>query len=191
MAAGFKYDMKGEAVDRELWQQDTTYRLSGGFNLVDADINDGTAIPSLAPLSVDFKTREAKVVKNVKAIENISGTSLKVSKGSLVKTGMHIGNGTNGATISAIDKTNAAYDTLTLSATISGVKAGDVLFEATAVGGKTPKNTANFLNYARVKMEAGATVTAVGQAYEIKTEKLYLPVSEQDKEGLGDRFMFV
>ncbi len=191
MAAGFKYEMKDKAVNRELWQQETTYRLSGGFNLVDADIDNGTVIPSLAPLFLDFKKREAKVVKNVKAYEAISGTTLKVDKGSLVKKDMHIGNGTNGATISEIDKTNAAYDTLTLSGTIAGVKAGDVLFEATTATGKTPKRKANYMNYTTVRMEAGASLTAVGQAYEIETEKLYLPVSEQDKKSLGDRFMFI
>ncbi|MEG2371122.1 MAG: hypothetical protein RSB23_08180, partial [Alistipes sp.] len=68
---------------------------------------------------------------------------------------------------------------------------GDVLFEASAAGGTTPKNKANFLNYARVKVEAGATVTAIGQAFEIKESKLSTPISEKDKVSLGDRFMFV
>ena len=83
------------------------------------------------------------------------------------------------------------YDTLTLSATIDGVKAGDVLFEAKTANGNEVKNPANFLNYARVKKEAGATVTALGQAYEIQTNKLYVPVSDKDKETLGARFMFI
>nr|DAF36619.1 MAG TPA: Head fiber protein [Caudoviricetes sp.] len=191
MPAGIKYDLKGQEVEKELYNVKTGYRLAGGFNLEDNDIAEGTYVPVLAPLSVDFKTRIAKVSKSVKATENIDNTTLKIQKGSLVKKGMHIGNGTKGATISAIDTTNANYDTLTLSATIDGVKAGDVLFEAKTVAGKEVKNPANFLNYARVKKEAGATVTALGQAYEIQTEKLYTPVSEQDKATLGARFMFI
>ena len=191
MPAGIKYDLKGQEVEKELYNVKTGYRLAGGFNLEDNDIAEGTYVPVLAPLSVDFKTRIAKVSKAVKATENIDNTTLKIQKGSLVKKGMHIGNGTKGATISAIDTTNANYDTLTLSATIDGVKAGDVLFEAKTVEGKEVKNPANFLNYARVKKEAGATVTALGQAYEIQTEKLYAPVSEQDKATLGARFMFI
>ena len=191
MPAGIKYDLKGQEVEKELYNVKTGYRLAGGFNLEDNDIAEGTYVPVLAPLSVDFKTRIAKVSKAVKATENIDNTTLKIQKGSLVKKGMHIGNGTKGATISAIDTTNANYDTLTLSATIDGVKAGDVLFEAKTVEGKEVKNPANFLNYARVKKEAGATVTALGQAYEIQTEKLYTPVSEQDKATLGARFMFI
>ena len=191
MPAGIKYDLKGQEVEKELYNVKTGYRLAGGFNLEDNDIAEGTYVPVLAPLSVDFKTRIAKVSKAVKATENIDNTTLKIQKGSLVKKGMHIGNGTKGATISAIDTTNANYDTLTLSATIDGVKAGDVLFEAKTVEGKEVKNPANFLNYAMVKKEAGATVTALGQAYEIQTEKLYAPVSEQDKATLGARFMFI
>lgn len=191
MPAGIKYDLKGQEVEKELYNVKTGYRLAGGFNLEDNDIAEGAYVPVLAPLSVDFKTRIAKVSKAVKATENIDNTTLKIQKGSLVKKGMHIGNGTKGATISAIDTTNANYDTLTLSATIDGVKAGDVLFEAKTVAGKEVENPANFLNYARVKKEAGATVTALGQAYEIQTEKLYTPVSEQDKATLGARFMFI
>lgn len=191
MPAGFKYDLKGQDVERELCNQKTIYRLAGGFNLVDEDVPDGTYIPHLAPLAIDFATRNAKVVKGVKAVANINAAVLQVEKGSLAKVGMHLGTGTKGATISAIDKSNGAYDEITLSATITGVKEGDVLFEATAVGGTTQKNIANFLNYARVKNEVGATVTAVGQAYEIQERKLYLPISDKDKEALGARFMFV
>lgn len=191
MSVGFKYDLKGQDVERELCNQKTIYRLAGGFNLVDEDVLDGAFIPHLAPLSVDFKTRQAKVVKAVKAVANIDGTTLQVAKGSLAKVGMHLGTGTKGATINAIDTSNGAYDEITLSATITGVKEGDVLFEATAVGGTVQKNKANFLNYARVKKEAGATVTVVGQAYEIQESKLYLPISAKDKANLGARFMFV
>ncbi|GJH39887.1 hypothetical protein RCZ04_04370 [Capnocytophaga sp. HP1101] len=191
MPAGIKYDLKGQEVEKELYNVKTGYRLAGGFNINDEDIADGQFIPPLAPLAIDFKTRTAKVAKSIKASENISATTLKIRKGSLVKVGMHLGNGTAGATISAIDTTNADYDTLTLSATIAGVKAGDTLFEAKDATGKEVKNPANFLNYARVKKEAGATVTALGQAYEIQTEKLYAPVSDKDKETLGARFMFI
>lgn len=191
MPAGIKFDLKGQDVERELCNQKTIYRLAGGFNLADNDVPDGTYIPHLAPLAIDFATRKAVVVKGVKAVENINATALKVEKGSLAKAGMHLGTGSKGATITAIDTSNDAYDTVTLSATITGVKEGDVLFEATAVGGTTQKNIANFLNYARVKKEAGATVTAVGQAYEIQEDKLYLPISAKDKEALGARFMFV
>ncbi|TXD47344.1 head fiber protein [Polaribacter sp. IC073] len=191
MPAGIKYDLKGFDVERELCNQKTIYRLAGGSNLVDNDVQNGTFIPHLAPLALDKATNTVKVVKSVKAYADISATALKISKGSLVSVGQHIGTGSKGGTISAIDKSNEAYDELTLAATITGVKEGDVLFEATAAGGTTQKNVAGFLNYARVKVEAGATVTLVGQAFEIQEDKLYLAISDKDKTSLGARFMFV
>lgn len=191
MPAGFKYDLKGQEVEKELCDFKSVYRLSGGFNLEDSDVENGRVIPSLAPLSIDFKTRKAKISKSVKAVENISDTTLKIAKGSFVKVGMHLGTGSAGATISQIDTSNEMYDALTLSATISGVKQGDVLFEATAAEGQEVKNPANFLNYARVKKQDGTTLTAIGQAFEIQTQKLYVPISDKDKETLGARFMFV
>ena len=158
MPAGIKYDLKGQEVEKELYNVKSGYRLAGGFNIDDSDIDDGQYIPVLAPLALDFKTRTAKVSKSVKAVEAINATTLKVQKGSFAKVNMHLGN---------------------------------VLFEAKTANGKEVKNPANFLNYARVKKEAGATITALGQAYEIQTNKLYVPVSDKDKETLGARFMFI
>lgn len=46
----------------------------------------------LAPLYVDFKTRKAVAVKNVKVIEKVTtGTKIKIAKGSLAYVGMHLG----------------------------------------------------------------------------------------------------
>ena len=103
---------------------------------------------------------------------------------------MHLGNGTAGATVSSIDTGNAVYDELTMSAAGLTPDVGDILFEAAAADGTTPKATANFLNYAVTKAEAGATVTAIAQAYEVQESKLYAPISAKDKETLTSRFLF-
>ena len=302
MPAGIKYDMNPLEVEKELWNQATTYRLAGGFNLDDDKLVAGTFLTSLVPLAVDFATRKAKAVKNVKVYENAAANAvaIKIEKNSLAYVNMYLGNGTKAAQVTAIDKTNAAYDALTITLG-AAVTAGNILFETTAVvgvlgvytltigtvpavddkltingidytfaaadaegkimigadkvataknlqdtveadnqdfvvkangaklvftqkvagigaipvivvtqtGGGTlaasiaqttagvsgtstePLNVANFLNYARVKVEAGATVTAIGQAYEIKESKLTVPVSAKDKVSLGARFMFV
>lgn len=194
MAAGFKFNLNPiEGVMPEMCRFETVYRLSGGFNLDIANLKGISAIPPLTPIVVDFKTRKAVAVINVTVAEAITAgtTSLKVKKGSLAYVGMHLGNGSNGGTVTAIDKTNEAYDVVTLNegATLAA-NIDAVLFEATAVGGKTAKATANFLNYAWTKIEDGATVTAIGQAYEIRPSKLIAPISEKDKETLGHRFMF-
>lgn len=194
MPAGMKYDYTPQEVEKEICRQDTIYRLSGGFNLEDDKLVDGVYLPHLAPLAIDFTTRKAVAVKNVKIYEDAASdaTKLKIEKNSLAYVGMIIGTGAKGATVSAIDKSNSSYDELTVAAALGAtVKAGQVLFEASATGGTTVKNVANFLNYARVKVENGATVTAVGRAYEIIESKLSLPISSKDKASLGANFMFV
>lgn len=195
MPAGFKYDLNPiEKTMTELCRFETVYRISGGFNLDISNLSGVERIPPMTPLVIDFKNRTAKVVVNVEVAEKITAgtTALKIKKGSFAYVGMHLGNGSNGGTIEAIDKTsNADYDTVTLAASPTlAAEVGSVLFEASAVAGKTPEATANALNYAWTEVKAGETVAAVGQAYEIRTSKLLVPVSENDKTSLGDRFMF-
>jgi hypothetical protein len=194
MPAGFHYDQPFLA-ERELCDQSTIYRLAGGFNLDDDKLPAGTKITHLTPITVDFTTRKVKAVKNVKVVEaaNSGATSLKVQKGSLIYVGAFLGTGASGMTVSAINTTTSTdYDVLTVTATTENISKGAVLFEASAADGKTPLRTANFLNYAwNVKVEPGATVTAVGRAYSIEEGRLYHPVSARDKESLTSRFFFV
>ncbi|EJX09782.1 hypothetical protein EVA_02109 [gut metagenome] len=192
MASGFKYDLKPmEDNMPEMCRFDTVYRYSGGFNLVTTNLSG--VLPPLCPLALDFKTRKATPIFNVKVHKAIAAneTALQIEKGSLVYVGMHLGNGTNGGTVTKIDKSKNGYDEVTLATSPTLVaKIGDVLFEAKATNGKEPKATANALNYAATKVEEGATVTAIGQAFEIRPSKLIAPISEKDKASLGDRFMF-
>ena len=195
MAAGLKYNLDPiEKVMPEMCRFETVYRYSGGFNLVLDNLTGVKSIPPLTPIVLDFKARKATVVINVQVAEKITAgtTSLKIKKGSFVKSGIHLGNGTNGGTVTSVDTTsNADYDIITLAESPTlAAEAGDVLFEATAVGGKTPKATATALNYAWTKVEEGATVTAIGRAFEIRPTRLIVPISEKDKASLGARFMF-
>lgn len=193
MAVGIKYTVP-QAVEHEIWNQKTSYRLQGGFNLVIDNLTEGAVIQPAVPLHVDFKTRKATVAKSVKVIATAtdSDTKIKVAKGSLAYVGMFLGNGTKGGKVTAIDKSNADYDEITVGATLGvALKVGDILFEASAVGGTTLKVVPNTLNFTRVVVEEGATVTALGKAYEIRESKLYQPISEKEKTALGDRFLFV
>nr|DAF86891.1 MAG TPA: Head fiber protein [Siphoviridae sp. ctvBz3] len=195
MPAGLHYNLEQiEKPTPEMCRIETIYRYSGGFNLVLTNLTGVKTIPPLTPLVLDFKKRQATVVINVEVAEKYTtGTSMKVKKNSLAYVGMFIGDGTNGAKVDKIDKANADYDTLTLAAAFGSsvtVEAGTVLFEAKAQDGTEPKATATALNYATTKVEEGATVTAIGRAYEIRPTKLIVPISEKDKASLGDRFMF-
>ena len=118
MAAGFKFNLNPiEGVMPEMCRFETVYRLSGGFNLDIANLKGVSAIPPLTPIVVDFKARKAVAVINVTVAEAITAgtTSLKVKKGYLDYVGMHFGNGSNCGTVTAIDKTNEAYDVVTLN----------------------------------------------------------------------------
>lgn len=195
MPAGLHYNLEQiEKPTPEMCRIETIYRYSGGFNLVLTNLTGVKTIPPLTPLVLDFKKRQATVVINVEVAEKYTtGTSMKVKKNSLAYVGMFIGDGTNGAKVNMIDKANADYDTLTLAAAFGSsvtVEAGTVLFEAKAQDSTEPKATATALNYATTKVEEGATVTAIGRAYEIRPTKLIVPISEKDKASLGDRFMF-
>jgi len=88
------------------------------------------------------------------------------------------------------------YDTITITGIEYTVPLGTVLRWSTSVSTNNPdtfvaERTANFLAYAPVKVETGASVTLLGRAFEINEDKLYIPVTDADKASLGDRFMFI
>lgn len=89
-----------------------------------------------------------------------------------------------------------AFDTITITGIKYSVPLGAVLSWSTSVSTDNPdtfvaERTANYLAYAPVKVEAGASVTLLGRAFEIVEDKLYIPVTDADKASLGDRFMFI
>ena len=195
MPAGFKFNFAPEhEIAVEAARFDTCYRLAGGFNLDITNLPKGEFVPSLAPIYVDFATRKAYVVKNVKVVEAAASaaTSLKIAKGSFAAVGDKYMVGEALVTVSAIDKTNENYDVLTVSALGANVALGAVLPEGKSVNEEVVAvHTANFLNYAWTKVEDGATVTAIGKIFEIDRNKLVVPISNADVANLGDRFLFL
>lgn len=156
-------------------------------------MNVGDNLLSFIPIAANLKNKKCYAVRNVKVTEvYVSGaTSLKIKKGSYAYVGMHIGNGTKGATVSAINKSNAGYDLLTITDFGANLAIGDVLFEATAVTGTTPKNVANSALYESRKVEDGINLIALlSAAREIEPDKLVVPFSAKDKEKLGSDFQF-
>lgn len=194
MSAGFKYNLNAPEVVEEICDVQTLHHKRGPYKLDTEGLTIGSKLPRFTPVAVDLKTRKAKVVKNVKVMEEAAAeaTSIKIAKKSLAYVGMLLGTGAKGAKVTAINTSNSAYDTLTLEAAF-GVKiaANTVLFEASAAGGTTPKNTANFVIYEETKVEEDIVLVAlIMQAFEIQESKLTLPISEKDKVGLTSRFQF-
>lgn len=185
--AGFKYNLPPKEEQEERYDVSTGLRRRGNYVLDVAGLAVGSYVPSFTPIAADLKAKTAKIVVNVLVKENVGATDtkVKIAKGSYVVMGTILGNGTKGATVSAIDKSKAEYDELTLSASMGALKSGDVLFEAKAADGTTPKNVANSALYESHKVADGINSVALLQrAFEIEPEKLVTPFSQKDKANL-------
>ena len=186
--AGFKYNLppKDEKVER--YDVSTGLRRRGSYILDVAGVSVGSYVPSFTPIAADLVAKTAKIVVNALVKENAgaSDVKVKIAKGSYVQVGTVLGTGTKGATVQSIDKSNEAYDELTLAAAFGvSVKSGDVLFEAKAADGKEPKNLANSALYETHKVIEGINNVALLQrAFEIEPEKLVTPFSVKDKANL-------
>nr|DAN46058.1 MAG TPA: Head fiber protein [Caudoviricetes sp.] len=185
--AGFKYNLPPKEEQEERYDVSTGLRRRGNYVLDVTGLAVGSYVPSFTPIAADLKAKTAKIVVNVLIKENVGATDtkVKIAKGSYVVMGTILGNGTKGATVNAIDKSKAEYDELTLSAAIGALKTGDVLFEAKAADGTTPKNVANSALYETHKVADGINSVALLQrAFEIEPEKLVTPFSQKDKANL-------
>nr|DAQ59809.1 MAG TPA: Head fiber protein [Caudoviricetes sp.] len=193
MASGFKYDLVPPVEMEERYDVQTGIRRRGPYKLVTTNLVEGSHLPSFVPIYADLKNKFAYPVRNVKVIEAYaSGTTVKVAKNSLAYVGMFLGSGEKGAKVTAIDKSNAGYDELTIEAAFGEAIAKDaVLFEAAAVDGLKQKYTANSALYERTKVESGIVLVALLRtAAEVEPEKLVMPFSENDKANLKGWFEF-
>lgn len=185
--AGFKYNLPPKEEQEERYDVSTGLRRRGNYVLDVTGLVVGSYVPSFTPIAADLKAKTAKIVVNVLVKENVGATDtkVKIAKGSFVVMGTILGNGTKGATITAIDKSKAEYDELTIDAAMGALKTGDVLFEAKAADGKEPKNVANSALYETHKVADGINSVALLQrAFEIEPEKLVTPFSAKDKANL-------
>lgn len=147
-------------------------------------------------------TAHEAVVYEAAVYDSTDITSLKIVKGSgiVVPEGgtLKVYFGSSEIVISefAAGGSENAYDTITITGIKYTVPLGAVLRWSTSEETDNPdtfvaERTANFLAYAPVKVETGASVTLLGRAFEINEDKLYIPVTDADKASLGDRFMFI
>lgn len=178
----------------EKYSVETGINRIGLFSLDTTNLDVNSYLPSFTPICADLVKKTARVCRNAKVTVEASATdvAIKVAKGSLFVTGMFIGNGSKGGTITAVDKTNADYDLITVDATL-GVKlvVGTVLFEATAAGGTVQKNVANSALYGKWQVVSGPNnITLLRTAAEIEPSKLTIPFSSNDKAAMAGWFQF-
>lgn len=196
MSAGFKYDLVPLVEQEERYDVQTGIRRRGPFKLDTQNLVVGSFLPGFTPICADLKNKFAYTVINVRVVEayatSDTALSIKVEKNSLAYVGMFLGSGTKGAEVSAIDKTNANYDVLTIKAAFGENIAKDaVLFNAVAVDGLKQKYVANSALFNRTKVEDGITlVSLLRTAAEIEPSKLAMPFSENDKANMKGWFEF-
>lgn len=193
MSAGFKYDLVPPVEQEERYDVQTGIRRRGPYKLDTTNLAVGTILPSFIPVYADLKNKFAHTVRNIRVAEAYaSGTSIKIAKTPLAYVGMFIGNGSKGAKVTAIDKSNEKYDVLTIEAAFGENVAKDaVLFEAAAVDGTKQKYVANSALYERTKVDDGIVLVALLRtAAEIESSKLAIPFSENDKANLKGWFEF-
>lgn len=189
MSAGFKYNIEPEPSIEERYDVSTGVRRRGPYKLDTTNLVAGSFLPSFTPIAADLVKKTAQVAIRVEVYEKFttgSNTTLKIKKNSLAYVGMHLGNGAHGATINSIDKSDKAFDKLTLAADFGDtLEAGTVLYEATAVNGTTPKVIANSALYERKQVEDGIVLVALlMRAFEIEPTKLVMPFSDIDKANM-------
>ena len=189
MSAGFKYNIEPEPSIEERYDVSTGVRRRGPYKLDTTKLVAGSFLPSFTPIAADLVKKTAQVAIRVEVYEKYttgSNTTLKIKKNSLAYAGMNLGDGTHGATVNAIDKSDKAFDKLTLAADFGAtLNVGTVLFEASASAGTTPKVVANSALYERAKVEDGIVLVALlMRAFEIEPTKLAMPFHEKDKENM-------
>jgi len=170
-----------------------------GCNFTKGDVLSPVKVTEGSGVTTETTAHEA-VVYEAAVYNSADITSLKIVKGSgLVDPGdgktLTVKFGGNDIVISKFEE-GSTYDTITITGIAYSVPLGTVLRWSTSVTTDNPdtfvaERTANFLAYAPVKVEAGASVTLLGRAFEIDEDKLYIPVTDADKASLGDRFMFI
>ena len=193
MAAGTHYDLTPQYEPQEFYRVESGVRKSGPWKLDITNLVVGSFLPVFTPVQADLKKRTLVPVRNIKVVDayTAGATTINIAKKSLAYVGMFIGDGENGAKVTAIATDNKNYDVLTIGADFGADIAKDaVLFESVAVDGKAKKNTANFVLFDTKKVESDGAVlcTLLMQAYEVKEPKLILPIHDLDKKGLTDRF---
>lgn len=139
----------------------------GGFLLTNPNLPTGTVIPAGTPMAFNETTRVASIAGSAVAQATAGGTATDylVLKGHTLKVGDYLASGAAGGkayAITAINTSNAAYDTITVGTTIGAVTAGDLLYASTATGATASAYpVVNGLLYADTITGAGVDVSVV------------------------------
>lgn len=176
--------------------------VPGGFNLDVANQNFpvGTIIPGGSLAIYDEEKRTVQIVKTASVVEvnadNAKEITLLVDEfyapifavgDKVAKAGAISGSFADAAQITSISKTDNSF-VITLSAAISGLKAGDALVEVVNASGNAAEiGKANALTLADIEVgefETGVDVTADTMQYALFERRVpVIPASQKDATG--------
>jgi hypothetical protein len=124
----------------EIWRGECKM-LPGGFKPTQ-EFAPGTVVRRATPVFVNFDEMSATVCKVASVLDGGTTTKVRVSKGHYFTKGDNVFKYGDAApalvTVNEVDRTNSAYDVLTLSKAITGIAKDDVLVEGKSVEGETP-----------------------------------------------------
>lgn len=141
--------------------------LQGGCLLNTTGLTAGSIIPAGTPVVYDEVTRVASILHNARAQANAGASAVNypVEKGHSLAVGDYLASGAVGGKaypITAIDTSNASFDTITVGTTIGAVTAGDLLFASTATGATASALPAiNGLTYDEVIVSSNISLSVV------------------------------
>ena len=141
----------------------------GGFRLIITGLIAGAIIPAGTPLKIDEELRTATALSVGVIFENAgaAATDYKINKGSRLKVGDNFAAKPSDKAypITAINTSNAAYDTVTVGTTIGAVSAGDMVFASSTTGAANSSfGGVNSLLYADTVVAEKESVSAVIRA---------------------------
>lgn len=184
--------------------------VQGGFNLdvVGQKFRVGDVIPAGTLAIRDEATRKVQVIKTAKVVEVDSENNKKVTLyvdeffapcfavgDSVLKAGAVTGTFASAPTIASIDNGNCLNNTgnvyvVTLSAAITGLKAGDVIVEVVKDGSNNAKergkaNSVTFRDYEVSEFETAVDVSADTMQYALYERRVSpIPSSQKDSTGM-------
>ena len=124
----------------EIWRGECKM-LPGGFKPTQ-EFAPGTVVRRATPVFVNFDEMSATVCKVASVLDGGTTTKVRVPKGHYFTKGDNVfkygAEAPALVTVNEVDRTNSAYDVLTLSKNITGIAKDDVLVEGKSVEGETP-----------------------------------------------------
>ena len=124
----------------EIWRGECKM-LPGGFKPTQ-EFAPGTVVRRATPVFVNFDEMSATVCKVASVLDGGTTTKVRVPKGHYFTKGDNVFKYGDAApalvTVNEVDRTNSAYDVLTLSKDMTGIAKDDVLVEGKSVEGETP-----------------------------------------------------